>query len=306
MTRRLALAAAVCWAPRSPAPPAAAERLVASLSRHQVMVTSNFTGTSIVLFGTVERDSRGRAPRAPATTSSSPSPGRGRPWSTRRKERVLGIWVNRRIARSSSTRRPIWRCCRTGRSSDRQRRDAAAAAARPRRQAVCRSARQRHRRRRRATIRSAAFRAAEDAASSSTCRRTNGVTFLTPTLFRAAIPLPAEVPIGNYEVDVKLFADGDDADARQFGVRGRQGRLRAVRRQRGARPRPALRPRHRDDGAADRLVRAWCSGGIELNPAGSASAGDRIEPLLAQHVRGEGQRPEHPAKARSRTLSPPV
>jgi uncharacterized protein (TIGR02186 family) len=37
----------------------------------------------------------------------------------------------------------------------------------------------------------------------------NAVTFLTPTLFRASIPLPAEVPIGNYEVDIKLFADGE-------------------------------------------------------------------------------------------------
>jgi uncharacterized protein (TIGR02186 family) len=36
----------------------------------------------------------------------------------------------------------------------------------------------------------------------------NGVTFLTPALFRASIPLPAQVPVGNYEVDVKLFADG--------------------------------------------------------------------------------------------------
>jgi len=36
----------------------------------------------------------------------------------------------------------------------------------------------------------------------------NAVTFLTPNLYRAAIPLPAEVPVGTYEVDVKLFADG--------------------------------------------------------------------------------------------------
>jgi len=34
------------------------------------------------------------------------------------------------------------------------------------------------------------------------------VTFLAPALFRASIPLPAEVPVGTYEVDVKLFADG--------------------------------------------------------------------------------------------------
>jgi uncharacterized protein (TIGR02186 family) len=37
----------------------------------------------------------------------------------------------------------------------------------------------------------------------------NAVTFLTPTLFRAAISLPAQVPIGSYMVDVKLFADGN-------------------------------------------------------------------------------------------------
>jgi uncharacterized protein (TIGR02186 family) len=35
-----------------------------------------------------------------------------------------------------------------------------------------------------------------------------GVTFLTPNLFRATISLPAQVPTGTYDVDVKLFADG--------------------------------------------------------------------------------------------------
>jgi uncharacterized protein (TIGR02186 family) len=34
------------------------------------------------------------------------------------------------------------------------------------------------------------------------------VTFLTPTLFRTTIPLPAEVPIGTYDVEIELFADG--------------------------------------------------------------------------------------------------
>ncbi len=32
----------------------------------------------------------------------------------------------------------------------------------------------------------------------------NGVTFLTPTLFRAAISLPAQVPIGNYHRRCKI------------------------------------------------------------------------------------------------------
>ena len=34
------------------------------------------------------------------------------------------------------------------------------------------------------------------------------VTFLTPTVFRAAIPLPADVPTGSFAIDVKLFAEG--------------------------------------------------------------------------------------------------
>jgi len=37
---------------------------------------------------------------------------------------------------------------------------------------------------------------------------TNGVTFLTPRLYRASLPLPAEAPVGNYVVDVRLFVDG--------------------------------------------------------------------------------------------------
>ena len=36
--------------------PAAAERLVVSLSNHRVAVTSSFTGEDLVLFGTIEPD----------------------------------------------------------------------------------------------------------------------------------------------------------------------------------------------------------------------------------------------------------
>jgi len=39
-------------------------------------------------------------------------------------------------------------------------------------------------------------------------RETSAVTFLMPTLFRTGIPLPGEVPIGTYEVEIKLFSDG--------------------------------------------------------------------------------------------------
>ena len=56
MKRAIAIAAAALAGLLAAARPASAERLVTSISRHQVLVTSNFTGTAIVLFGTIEPD----------------------------------------------------------------------------------------------------------------------------------------------------------------------------------------------------------------------------------------------------------
>ena len=73
--------------------PATAERLVTSLSTHQVMISSNFTGTELVLFGSVERDAA-TVPRRGGydiiVTVIGPREG----MVTRRKGRVLGIWTN--------------------------------------------------------------------------------------------------------------------------------------------------------------------------------------------------------------------
>ena len=55
MMRRLATALALLFVACS-AGPAAAERLVVSLSNHRVAVTSNFVGEELVLFGTIEPD----------------------------------------------------------------------------------------------------------------------------------------------------------------------------------------------------------------------------------------------------------
>ena len=73
--------------------PASAERLVTSLSTHQVMISSNFTGTELVLFGSIERDAA-TVPRRGGydliVTVIGPREG----MVTRRKSRFLGIWTN--------------------------------------------------------------------------------------------------------------------------------------------------------------------------------------------------------------------
>ena len=100
----------------------------------------------------------------------------------------------------------------------------------------------------------------------------NGVTFLTPALFRAAIPIPDNAPTGNYDIDVKLFADGALLTRAADRARSGQGRLRTVRRDRGARARTDLRSRDRHAGAAHRLVRQrGVPEGLRLSRRGSAT-----------------------------------
>ena len=94
------------------------------------------------------------------------------------------------------------------------------------------------------------------------------VTFLTPTVFRAAIPLPADVPTGNYAIDVKLFADG-------AMIARTTSALEVIKAGFEQYVADAARDHGLLYGLATTLMAlltgwspAWCSGGI--NPAGSA------------------------------------
>jgi uncharacterized protein (TIGR02186 family) len=186
--------------------PAAAERIVSSLSNHRVMITSNYTGDELVLFGTVERDAATVPRRGPYNIVATVT-GPRQALRTRRKERVLGIWVNTSSRVFANPPRYLAvlesRPLNDITSVDNQKRlqlgldnvplperlnnDIGEVANDPFRGAFV------------ALMRQHGLYSEEP----------NAVTFLTPTLFRASIPLPAEVPTGNYEVDVKLFADGD-------------------------------------------------------------------------------------------------
>ena len=92
--RRIALTALIALAVLAPScGPAAAERLVVSLSNHRVAVTSSFIGENLVLFGTVEPDNA-RTPLRPPYDLVVTVTGPRETMRTRRKERVLGVWIN--------------------------------------------------------------------------------------------------------------------------------------------------------------------------------------------------------------------
>lgn len=74
--------------------PAAADRLIATLSTSDVKIASNFTGTSVTVFGAIERDP-GSPPRSEEPVVVVAVRGPPQTVITRRKERWLGLWVNR-------------------------------------------------------------------------------------------------------------------------------------------------------------------------------------------------------------------
>jgi uncharacterized protein (TIGR02186 family) len=196
-TAVLAMVSALC------AMPASAQRLIASLSNHRVMVTSSFTGADLVLFGAIETATPRRGGYDIVATVSGPKQNA----VTFRKDRVFGIWLN--VDSREFENVPSYLAVLANRdlgaiaNADTRRRlqiglenipltqraavtIADAGTDDPFRQAFLRINMQR-----------GLYREA-----------TNGVTFLAPLLFRADIPLPAGVMTGSYEVDVRLFADG--------------------------------------------------------------------------------------------------
>lgn len=183
---------------------ARAETLLVTLSQSRVAVNSTYSGSSIVVFGSVERDAQTVARQGPydlVVTVRGP-----RQTLTVREKELLGpIWLNRAQQKfvevpsflAVLASRPLTEV--TGESSRRRLRiglDAIVAAPEltfasertddPFRTALLR-------------LRSGQKLFIEDEAA---------VRFLTPTLFRATVPLPATAPVGRYDVEASLFSSG--------------------------------------------------------------------------------------------------
>lgn len=72
--------------------PAQAERVVAGLSQARVSITTDFSGSEILVFGAVKREAP--APEGPDLNVVVTVAGPSEPTTVRRKDRRAGIWVN--------------------------------------------------------------------------------------------------------------------------------------------------------------------------------------------------------------------
>lgn len=185
--------------------PACAENLIVSVSDDRVTVTPNYAGDELVLFGAIER-SEG-APTHPAYDIVVTVRGPSSNIVTRRKQRVLGIWINR------DSREFIGVPSYLGVFANRPIEQIAQPEVQKRQQIGLSNVQliQHIGGDYADVVASDSFRSAFiqlQSAKGLYREVPKAVTFITPTLFRTAIPLPGEVPTGNYAVDIKLFADG--------------------------------------------------------------------------------------------------
>jgi uncharacterized protein (TIGR02186 family) len=185
---------------------ALAETLVAATSTNVVEISSNFSGTDIAVFGMIERD-RATVSRAEPYKVAVQLFGPKETVMTRRKERRAGIWVNA-TSRVHADVPSFYVVLTTDPIADiatpetlKRFQVGLANLLLPQKIVGGIDVEGGNPEFREAFIRlkSQAGLYREVA---------NKVEFLTPSLFRATIPIPANVPIGRYRVQIVLFQEG--------------------------------------------------------------------------------------------------
>jgi uncharacterized protein (TIGR02186 family) len=182
---------------------ARAETLITSLSSHRVLINSNYTGTSIAAFGAIERDAQTVA-RATGYDVVVTVRGPRQFLVVRERERVGPVWINQEQQKFPTA--PAYLSVLSSKPLDeitseqlqkRQKVGLNAIIDAPDFTLVRNGADQ--------PFREALYRL--KAREGLYLEDPRGVTFLTPDIFRASIPLPATAPPGEYDVQVTLFAD---------------------------------------------------------------------------------------------------
>lgn len=180
--------------------PARAQDLVAGLSQDQVEINSSYAGTSIVVFGAIEgRDEESTEPRDVVVVIRGPVAD----MTVRRKARIAGIWINRdqmtlygmpAYYYIASTR-PL---AKIAGPETLGRYQLGLANVAPLSMST------------RYEPKGEPFRVAAvgERARDGLYAETQSVEFLSFSLFRVRIPIPAAAPRGQYTVEAYLFRDG--------------------------------------------------------------------------------------------------
>jgi uncharacterized protein (TIGR02186 family) len=184
---------------------ASADDLVSGLSQDQIQITSNYTGSDLVVFGAIEQT-------PDADEDSEPSRrdvvvvvrGPAATMDVRRKDRIAGIWINNRevtltgmpayyyVASTQPLAKiaPPYMLARYQIGFDHVKPQSTST----------------HK-----TLRAEEFRQAvvrERARAHFFTEAPNGVEFLSYSLFRVHVPVPAGAPRGQYTAEVYLFRNG--------------------------------------------------------------------------------------------------
>lgn len=184
-------------------PAMAAENLVSGLSQDTIQITSSYNGAEIVVFGAIERPASDAKPDIVVVVRGPEAEFR-----VRRKDRVAGIWINRNrvILRGmpsyffTASSSPL---SKTASETVLRQYGLGLAMVSPH------ATRGRHDPE---PFRQALIRHQES--SGLYLQRESSVQFLSGTLFRVRVPLPASAPRGKYTASVYLLRDGQVIDAR--------------------------------------------------------------------------------------------
>ncbi|WP_428687872.1 TIGR02186 family protein [Roseibium sp.] len=206
MTLRAALACLLMLAAGSAVRAQDSSDLVTALSSDMISIQSNFTGTEIVIFGQasdIERQPDDQGSYELAIVVEGPP----QDITTRRKGRFLGVWVNREAERFQNVPSfyAVASTVNIGSMADRALLDELGIGLNHLNLAV--SGVSNVALSDRDDFRRAFVRLREEMGLYS--EQQTSIEFLTETMFRTKIPLPANIPVGDYKVKSFLFHHGE-------------------------------------------------------------------------------------------------